>query len=82
MYPILKAFDFIQMEEAYPGSALFVEFFESEGKDRVRLLYKRDAQQQEILLSTGRNKDYIDLDRFRAILQINLKQWQADHQSS
>ena len=46
MYPILKAFDFLQMEEAYPGSALFVEFFESEGKDRVRLLYKKDAYQQ------------------------------------
>jgi hypothetical protein len=33
------------MEEAAPGSSFFVEFFESEGEDRVRLLYKKDAKQ-------------------------------------
>jgi hypothetical protein len=38
------------MEEIQPGSALFIEFYEVDGKDLVRVLYKKNATAADNIL--------------------------------
>ena len=57
LYPFLQTFNFVKLEEPEAGSALFVEFFEVSGEDRVRLIYKKDADSQELIMRLKQQSD-------------------------
>ena len=44
VYPLLAAFEHILATEAPPASAIFVDFYTVDGEDRVRVVFKANAE--------------------------------------
>lgn len=48
---MLHAFGHRLITEAPPASAIFLDFFTLQGEDRVRVLFKTDAESEDVLFS-------------------------------
>ena len=76
LYPFLNAFDYFMIEKVYPGSALFIEFFSTGEQERVRLLYKKDAQSEDLVLKQFVGEDNaISLKQFKNFVNNKIKHW-------
>ena len=76
LYPFLNAFEYFMIEKVYPGSALFIEFFETEFEDRVRLLYKKDADTEDVVLKyLAQGDNSISLNEFKQFVNHKIKSW-------
>ena len=77
-YLMLKIFNLKMLEHSQPASALFLDFFEVEGQDRVRLVYQEDPHTDQYVLELKQQRsDSMSLQSFKTTVDATLNEWRS-----